>query len=81
MEVENSEDTTLQINVHQKAPTQTSNSQCQQRQEDHVKSNETTYPHLNGNIQFNDEYENSVSIDHVPETPQHRNSLQMSLGA
>ena len=61
-------------------PTQTSNSQGQERQEDHAKPNETIYPHLNGNIQFNDEYENLVSIDCVSEKCQHGNSLQMNLG-
>ena len=78
--VDNTKDTSVHINVHQMTPTQTSNSQGQKRQEDHVEPNETTHPHLNGTIQFNDEHENSISIDCVLETPQHGNSLQMNLG-
>ena len=79
-EVENSEDTSLQRNVHQLTLVQTSNSQGQERQEDHAKPNETAHPHLNGTIQFNDEHENSFLIDRVPETCQHGNSVQMNLG-
>ena len=79
-EVQNSEDTSLQRNEHQMTLAQTSNSQGQERQEDHVETNETTHAQFNETNQLNDEHEKSVSIDCVPETRQQGNSLQMNLG-
>ena len=45
----------------------------------HPQPSEIRFPHLNRNIELNDEDGNSFTIDHVPEIPQHGNSLQINL--
>lgn len=79
LDIENREDTTSQTNVHQRILGESSYPEVQERQVLHPQPSEICFPHLNGNIELNNEDGNSASIDRVPKTPQHENLVQMNL--
>lgn len=78
LEVGNIEETNVHRNYRQRTSEQTSHFETQKRQEINPQSSDRHNHPFNGNIKLNLENENSISIDCVPETPQHGNQFQMN---